>query len=142
MAQQSGHGADGAPRHDPCQLLGVGPDATVEQINTAYRNALRRQHPDTRAKLNAAAREPSMAELQAARADLLREARARANQENRSPRDSAPDSPAGPRPRPQARTTQPDPPKRTRPGWPFRPDGVDIVVGPVRYHGPSGPLGP
>jgi hypothetical protein len=139
MARQSGHGADGASRHDPCQLLGVGPDATVEQINAAYRNALRRQHPDTRAKLNAPAREPSMADLQAARADLLRQARARANQENRSPRDSPPTG--RPRPQPGARTTQPDPPTRTRQGWAFRLDGIDIVVGPVRYHGPSGPRG-
>jgi curved DNA-binding protein CbpA len=139
MARQSGHGAGGARRHDPYQLLEVGPDATVEQINTAYRKALRRQHPDTRAELDPSAREPSMADLQAARADLLRNARARANHETSSPTDSPPDSPTRPRPRPQARTSQPDRPTRTRRGWAFRLDGIDIVVGPVRYHGPSGP---
>jgi hypothetical protein len=139
MARQSGHGADGARRHDPYQLLGVGPDATVEQINTAYRKALRRQHPDTRTVLDPSVRQPSMADLQAARADLLRKARPRANQDATSPTGPPPEPGAPPQPRTRARATQPDRPTRTRRGWAFRLDGIDIVVGPVRYHGPSGP---
>jgi molecular chaperone DnaJ len=128
--------ASGAPRHDPYQLLGVGPDATVEEINTAYRRALRRQHPDTRTQPVATPREPSMADLQAARADLLRRARARSTPDRAAPPPPPPEPPVR-SPAETSTTTHLDPPIGARGRWPFRVDEPDLVVGPVRYHGPA-----
>jgi hypothetical protein len=139
MRRPSDSSASGAPRHDPYQLLGVGPDATLEQINTAYRRAVRRQHPDTRTQPAATTREPSMADLQAARADLLRRARARSEPGPAAPAPPPPEPPA--RSETETRTTRTpthlDPPIRARRGWPFWVDEPDLVVGPVRYHGPA-----
>jgi hypothetical protein len=142
MRRRSDRGAGGVPRHDPYQLLAVGPDATVEQINAAYRKALRRQHPDTRTVSEPTPRDPTMADLQAARAQLLRRARARLNRESTAPAPPEPE----PRVAPRSRTTASDqsvpasravPVSRPRRGWAVRLDGIDIVVGPVRYHGPA-----
>lgn len=33
---------------DPYTILGIGPDATPQDVRTAFRNAVRRKHPDTR----------------------------------------------------------------------------------------------
>jgi DnaJ-class molecular chaperone len=111
--------------NDPCALLGVTTDATVAEIGSAYRRAVRRLHPDTR-DTDGAADEPtvSIAELQAAREELLR----RATRE----RDEATDDAGGQlRPRRWASTGAA--------GWTHDGGGrhTDVVVGPVRYHGPS-----
>jgi molecular chaperone DnaJ len=45
-------------------VLGVGPDASAEQITHAYRALLRRHHPDTRANISAVREDTDDARLQ------------------------------------------------------------------------------
>jgi curved DNA-binding protein CbpA len=132
MRRRGDRGAGGGPRPDPYQLLGLGPDASVAEINAAYRQALLRQHPDTRTPRNASPSDPTMADLQAARAELLRLARAA--------RDRPPPPPA-PEPRDAEARRKAEAADRSGTrvgrGWAVRLDGIDLVVGPVRYHGPT-----
>lgn len=143
MRPDNDRGTGGAPRPEPHDVLGIGPGATAEEINAAYRRALRRQHPDTRGPARgprggeAARRDPSMADLQAARAELLRKAHAQA-----TPERSAAPTPDPPShiPEPWSRARQMPPRRRAwTPGWPLGSDTPDLRVGPVRYHGPASP---
>lgn len=73
-----------SPR-DPHQILGVSRGANREQINAAYRRALRRLHPDTRqpngGQRDGVDRGLTMADLQHARQQLLRRAEQRGKQQ-------------------------------------------------------------
>jgi hypothetical protein len=116
-------------------LLGLAPGATVEQINTAYRRALRRTHPDTAPDDPRPTRqgpcEPCacLRELQTARARLL------ATAAGQAPGSSPP------------ATDHPPTTASTRyiaPGWSRRErrsappaHRPDLIAGPVRYHGPT-----
>ncbi|GAA5159047.1 hypothetical protein GCM10023321_39510 [Pseudonocardia eucalypti] len=137
-------------------MLPVAPEATPQQINTAYRAAVRRLHPDTRPTIHDPAthdstgdratgqdREPTLAELQAARRELLRQAHQ--NRHARATRRRAATTTGTPRQRTQEpdQVTSPPAPTplsrqhlRDRPhaGWPR---DLDALAGPVRYHGPA-----
>lgn len=96
------------------QLLGLAPEATLADINIAYRRLVRHLHPDT------AGPDPSatltLAEAQAAR-DLLRTLEPTCQHHARPPN-------------PPPHQHNPDPARRPR-----RPP--DLRAGPVRYHGPA-----
>lgn len=145
MNLHSAPGGGRVGRWNPHEILPVAPDATPAQINTAYRSALRRLHPDThprpdRRERHQAGRngqEPTMEDLQAARDQLLRQATQRhATQRQGTQRDagsseaagdSRPGSAPGPPPRGVAHSRS----SRRFPG------GLDLFAGPVRYHGRS-----
>ena len=96
---------------DPYQVLGVGPDATPGQLTSAYRRAAQRLHPDVRPDDTRAA----AAEFAAVREayELLRDPNRRATHD---------------------RTRRPvHIPVRHR----VPPPAPQIVVGPVRWHGPT-----
>lgn len=145
---------------DPQRTLGLAPGATRDQINAAYRYALRRLHPDTRPPnptndatndADADRAEPApttqltadltMADLQHARRELLRAEQQQRAEQGRleQGRAGSSDASAGARDRVAPRT----PILRLDPlGSPaqrgYHP-GVgepDIICGPVRYHGP------
>lgn len=151
---------------DPHQILGLAPGATREQINAAYRHALRRLHPDTRppnptnnATNNAAdadrakpaptthpTAEVTMADLQHARLELLRaEQQQHATQLRLEPGRLEPgraghgDASADARDRVAPQPPDPRLHSSCGPGpRGYRP-GVgepDIICGPLRYHGP------
>lgn len=108
-------------------LLGVATDATVAEIGSAYRRAVRRLHPDTRDTGGGTDEPPvSIAELQAARELLLRRASRK--------RDEASDD-AGVRLSPSHRAST------GAAGWILSDVGrhADVVVSPVRYHGSPRP---
>jgi DnaJ-class molecular chaperone len=68
----------GAEDRDPYAVLGVGRDASAREISRAYRQQMRRHHPDTAADPpGTAADRGALAEVQAAYA-LLRDGAARA----------------------------------------------------------------
>jgi hypothetical protein len=129
---------------DPHQLLGLEPGATIEQVNTAYRRALRRTHPDT------ASEHPnhdlpgpapaSLQQLQTARAHLLAVSPERPGRPTTTPgttSDHQTSAPTPPYPTPPRRTPAATPPTRTRPDRyaPDAPHRCDLIAGPVRYHG-------
>jgi hypothetical protein len=127
---------------DPYWLLGLPSDPTVEEINTAYRRALRRSHPDTWTLGPTDQTLPSLSQLQAARAHLL------AAHNPGPPNARPPTGPHAPAPdNPQSRDrssshrhTHPEmtqhltqrPPRKHNPGA-----NPDLIAGPVRYHGPA-----
>jgi len=107
------HPLDRPGEPDPYRLLGLGPNPTIAQINSAYRRAVRRQHPDTQSHQQPPPdadepERPALAQLQAARAQLIRQAHGRSHE-------------------------RPDVKGQSAPGRPGNPP--DIIVGPVRYHG-------
>jgi hypothetical protein len=136
---------------DPHQLLGLEPGATIEQVNTAYRRALRRTHPDTapgHPNHDLPGPAPaSLHQLQTARAHLLAVSPERLGRLTTTP-GTATDHPASaptapyptpPYPTPPCRTQAATPPTRTRPDL-YAPDPAhrrDLIAGPVRYHGPT-----
>jgi DnaJ-like protein len=126
---------DSHGRWDPHEILGVAPGASRDQINAAYRSALRRLHPDTRQVPPTTSDQQerhdqqehpstgppvSLADLQAARRQLLDQA---GGEPTRAAGQQA-DRPTGPSAIRPARYLR-------RPGEP------DAVAGPVRYHGPA-----
>lgn len=91
-------------------VLGLDPDASVADVEAAYRRLVRRYHPD---RTGTTGSSEQLAAVVEARRIL------------QSP---APASPRAPEPPP---ATSPVPPRRRRPGT--RADGPPIVAGPVRY---------
>jgi hypothetical protein len=96
------------PPKDPHAVLGVGPDATPDEIKVAWRGLARQHHPDLTGDDPEVAQRATrrMAEINAAYAALTREGR------QRRPRVSAP--PPGTQPRPR-RTGGPPPDRPSRP---------------------------
>ena len=81
-------------------ILGVGPNAANAVIRAAYRNLMRRYHPDVNASVEADARAKAINEAYA----CLRDASRRAHYDWQRNGRSAPSRPAGvPRPRPPQR---------------------------------------
>jgi DnaJ domain len=137
---------------DPYRVLGLAPGATSDQINAAYRRALRRLHPDTAhpnpdtgAVTGEVAGGLTVADVQHARWDLLRaEQRRRTEQRPRAGQPRAGGDEAGmvgsdrviPRAGAAGRCELPSGPRphAWRPGV----GEPDIICGPVRYHGPPG----
>jgi curved DNA-binding protein CbpA len=107
-------------------VLGVRPEATAAEISHAYRNLVRRHHPDSRTDEPAAPGTSGDLEQVLAAYAVLRDPDRRADYDRRRMR--------------QAPT-----PRRTRPtklhvsyrGTPAPVAEPDIRVGPVRYHGPA-----
>lgn len=144
---------------DPHQILEVPRGANREQVNAAYRRALRRLHPDAR-KPNGGHGDsvdqgPTMADLQHARQHLLHRIEQQRTEQQRAEQQRAERQRAErwvEQQRAQAardRRATADPvsnpwlssPRRadsSRPGS-YRPypGDPDIIAGPVRYHGPS-----
>jgi hypothetical protein len=121
-----------ADEPDPYRVLGVSRGAAIEEINTAYRAAVRRVHPDTAHNSVIAERSQrgqpdiraSLHQLQAARARLLACPLDQA-------RPSLPGHWASPSATPHAtfiwvRHAPHSPPPHPR----------NLIAGPVRYHGP------
>jgi curved DNA-binding protein CbpA len=97
--------------HDPYEVLGVGPKATPGELTSAYRRAVHRMHPDVRPDDTQAA----AAEFAAVREayEFLRDPDRRAAYDRAQPSVRIPV---------RHRVPPPAPP---------------IVVGPVRWHGPT-----
>jgi|SRR5581483_6576888 hypothetical protein len=127
---------------DPREILAVSSDASVEQINAAYRAALRRLHPDTRHTSDYAIPAHqiwSMAELQAARRALLERAADREG-DPAVRADARSTSSARDQAGPPQRSTAPEAPLVNAPRRPagrrsWYPGEPDIIAGPTRYHG-------
>jgi DnaJ-like protein len=140
---------------DPHQILGLAPGATREQVNAAYRLALRRLHPDTRppdptneADADRAApahthlpADLTVADLQHARRDLLRSEQQHRAEQPRFEQGRAGRGDASARARDRVAPRIPGfrldsssgpGPRGYRPGV----GEPDILCGPVRYHGP------
>jgi hypothetical protein len=103
---------DSRRAHRARQLLGLRADASIGEIDNAYRRLVRRLHPDT---APAAPPLATLAEAQAARELLRALARPTRHQE--------------PPPTPRHDLPPPAPSRRA----------PDIRAGPVRYHGPNAP---
>ena len=151
------------PPREPHEVLAVPRDATQEQINAAYRRALRRLHPDTQhtnttnqpnSQTDSRRGEPAaqlhpaltLADLQVARELLLHRAHQRAHQRAREQPSQARIIPADTDPRtepttgPTTQMTEPivatDQRHPRQRGYFPSPREPDILAGPVRYHGP------
>lgn len=102
------------PEPDPYAVLGVGRDATQDEINSAYRRLVRQHHPDSHPD------DPSTAESRAALERILAAYTVLRDPDRRAEHDRkhAPPPPRG----------QPVRDPRTK---------LTIRVSPVRYHGPN-----
>lgn len=117
------------PHSHHWQVLGLSPDANIEDINRAYRAAVRRNHPDSPSRDTTPAG-PSLAELQRARHQLLNHhAHAAASQQTAATRRPDPSTP----PRDHVAEHGKHRHRRTDGGAP------DLIAGPVLYHGPTSP---
>jgi hypothetical protein len=132
---------------DPHQLLSLEPGATIEQINTAYRRALRRTHPDSapdHSNHDLPGPAPaSLHQLQTARAHLLAVSPERPGRPTTTPGTTTnlpASAPTPPYLTPPRRIQAATPPTRTRPDH-YTPNPSphrrDLIAGPVRYHGPT-----
>jgi curved DNA-binding protein CbpA len=101
--------------HDPYEVLGVGPNATRGELTSAYRRAVHRVHPDVR---------PNDTRAAAAEFAALREAYELLCDPNRRAAHDRAQRPVRI-------------PVRHRVPAPAPAPAPSIVVGPVRWHGPT-----